>query len=43
MDSVCSVVPTCIDEDHPPLYEPISCGKVRVSFGLSDLQSQIAN
>ncbi|KAF2008763.1 Clavaminate synthase-like protein [Aaosphaeria arxii CBS 175.79] len=26
-DSVCSVVPTCVDEEHPPLYEPISCGK----------------
>lgn len=27
-EAVCEVVPTCIDEDHPPLYEPISCGKV---------------
>ena len=27
-DAVCSVVPTCIDEEHPPMYEPISCGKV---------------
>lgn len=27
-DAVCEVVPTCIDEEHPPLYEPISCGKV---------------
>ncbi|ETS83097.1 hypothetical protein PFICI_04973 [Pestalotiopsis fici W106-1] len=26
-EAVCEVVPTCIDEDHPPLYEPISCGK----------------
>ncbi|KAL4732003.1 hypothetical protein ACLX1H_001006 [Fusarium chlamydosporum] len=26
-DAVCEVLPTCIDEDHPPLYEPISCGK----------------
>jgi isopenicillin N synthase-like dioxygenase len=27
-DSVCKVVPSCVDEDHPALYEPISCGKV---------------
>lgn len=27
-DSVCKVVPSCIDEAHPALYEPISCGKV---------------
>ncbi|KAJ6180743.1 hypothetical protein N7519_011204 [Penicillium mononematosum] len=26
-DSVCKVVPSCIDEDHPALYGPISCGK----------------
>ncbi len=28
LDAVCSVVPTCVDDEHPPLYEPISCGKV---------------
>ncbi|KAK6082630.1 2OG-Fe(II)oxygenase superfamily protein [Seiridium cupressi] len=28
-EAVCEVVPTCVDEDHPALYEPISCGKVR--------------
>jgi isopenicillin N synthase-like dioxygenase len=28
-DAVCKVVPSCIDEMHPALYEPISCGKVR--------------
>ena len=27
-EAVCSVVPTCIDEDHPALYSPISCGQV---------------
>lgn len=27
-DSVCRVVPSCIDEEHPALFEPISCGKV---------------
>lgn len=27
-DSVCKVVPSCVDEDHPALYGPISCGKV---------------
>ncbi|KAJ5584452.1 uncharacterized protein N7459_004252 [Penicillium hispanicum] len=27
-DSICRVVPSCVDEDHPALYEPISCGKV---------------
>ncbi|KAJ5793600.1 hypothetical protein N7457_000199 [Penicillium paradoxum] len=26
-DSVCKVVPSCIDEAHPALYEPISSGK----------------
>ncbi|KAJ5916539.1 hypothetical protein N7504_000554 [Penicillium tannophilum] len=26
-DSVCRVVPTCVDEEHPALYEPVSCGK----------------
>ncbi|KAJ5188560.1 Oxoglutarate/iron-dependent dioxygenase [Penicillium cf. griseofulvum] len=26
-DSVCQVVPSCIDESHPALYGPISCGK----------------
>ncbi|KAJ5382716.1 Oxoglutarate/iron-dependent dioxygenase [Penicillium concentricum] len=26
-DSVCRVVPSCIDEAHPALYGPISCGK----------------
>lgn len=27
-ESVCTVVPSCVDEQHPALYEPISCGKV---------------
>jgi isopenicillin N synthase-like dioxygenase len=27
-EAVCSVVPTCIDEDHPALYPPISAGEV---------------
>lgn len=27
-ESVCKVVHTCVDEEHPALYEPISCGKV---------------
>ena len=27
-DAVCSVVPTCVDDEHPPRYKPISCGKV---------------
>ncbi|CAK7235860.1 hypothetical protein SCUCBS95973_009410 [Sporothrix curviconia] len=26
-DEILSVVPTCIDEDHPAKYEPISCGQ----------------
>ncbi|KAM0226681.1 hypothetical protein ACHAPO_012161 [Fusarium lateritium] len=30
-DAVCEVVPTCTDADHPPLYEPISCGQWRNS------------
>ena len=29
-EAVCSVVPTCIDEDHPALYPPISAGQVSV-------------
>ncbi|CAI6336790.1 unnamed protein product [Periconia digitata] len=28
-DHVCEVLPTCVDADHPPLYEPISCGEWR--------------
>ena len=28
-DSTCAVVPTCTDKDHPPKYEPISCGQWR--------------
>ena len=27
-DTVLSVVPTCIDEENPPRYKPISCGEV---------------
>lgn len=38
-DSVCKVVPSCIDEAHPALYEPISCGQVKtfivVSFSMA--------
>lgn len=30
-DAVCEVVPTCTDAEHPPLYEPISCGEWRNS------------
>ncbi|CAG7986459.1 unnamed protein product [Penicillium olsonii] len=26
-DSICKVVPSCVDEAHPALYEPISCGQ----------------
>lgn len=31
-DSVCEVVLTCIDEEHPALFEPISCGEVSAAF-----------
>ena len=27
-EAICSVVPTCVDEDHPALYPPISSGQV---------------
>jgi len=27
-EAICSVVPTCIDEEHPALYPPISAGQV---------------
>ncbi|EIT75475.1 isopenicillin N [Aspergillus oryzae 100-8] len=27
-EAVCKVVPSCVDDEHPPLYEPISCGEV---------------
>ncbi|KAE8386461.1 2OG-Fe(II) oxygenase superfamily protein [Aspergillus alliaceus] len=39
-EAVCQVVPSCVDDDHPPLYEPISCGewhKVRLA------RSQVQN
>ncbi|KAE8359687.1 hypothetical protein BDV27DRAFT_168379 [Aspergillus caelatus] len=26
-EAVCKVVPSCVDDEHPPLYEPISCGE----------------
>jgi isopenicillin N synthase-like dioxygenase len=29
-DSICKVVPSCVDETHPALFEPISCGQVRI-------------
>ncbi|KAH8649604.1 hypothetical protein BGZ60DRAFT_421938 [Tricladium varicosporioides] len=28
-DAECSVLPSCIDDEHPAKYEPISCGKWR--------------
>ncbi|KAH6670867.1 2OG-Fe(II) oxygenase superfamily protein [Plectosphaerella plurivora] len=28
-NETCSVLPSCVDEEHPPKYEPISCGEVR--------------
>ena len=34
-DSVCRVVESCVDEDHPALYEPISCGQVCQIYILS--------
>ncbi|KAE8154528.1 2OG-Fe(II) oxygenase superfamily protein [Aspergillus avenaceus] len=33
-EAICKVVPSCVDDNHPPLYEPISCGewhKVRLA------------
>lgn len=27
-DAICEVVPSCIDENHPALFKPISCGEV---------------
>jgi hypothetical protein len=27
-NETCSVLPSCIDENHPVQYEPISCGEV---------------
>ncbi|KAE8345669.1 hypothetical protein BDV24DRAFT_159529 [Aspergillus arachidicola] len=26
-EAICKVVPSCMDDEHPPLYEPISCGE----------------
>ncbi|PLB53879.1 2OG-Fe(II) oxygenase superfamily protein [Aspergillus steynii IBT 23096] len=26
-EAVCEVAPTCVDDEHPALFEPISCGK----------------
>lgn len=33
-DYECKVLETCVDEEHPPLYEPISCGKVSLLLSL---------
>jgi isopenicillin N synthase-like dioxygenase len=27
-EAICEVVPTCVDEEHPALYPPISAGQV---------------
>ena len=31
-DAVCAVVPTCVNDTHPPRYAPITCGKVSSSL-----------
>ena len=31
-NETCGVLPTCVDEDHPAKYEPISCGDVSVTY-----------
>jgi isopenicillin N synthase-like dioxygenase len=36
-ESALKVVPTCVDEEHPPLYEPISCGQVSFLDPLLDV------
>ncbi|GAB1198299.1 hypothetical protein APSETT444_007614 [Aspergillus pseudonomiae] len=34
-EAVCKVVPSCVDDEHPPLHEPISCGETRCKTSLS--------
>jgi len=38
-DHICEVVSTCVDAEHPALYEPISCGKVSHLFNAPYLNS----
>ncbi|KAJ5728281.1 hypothetical protein N7493_004611 [Penicillium malachiteum] len=41
-DSICRVVPSCIDEEHPALYEPITCGEWhRDRLALADSKGKI--
>jgi isopenicillin N synthase-like dioxygenase len=40
-EAVCEVVPTCVDEDHPALYEPISAGMVSLCFLLRSRQADM--
>ncbi|KAE8317192.1 hypothetical protein BDV41DRAFT_561769 [Aspergillus transmontanensis] len=32
-EAVCKVVPSCVDDEYPPLYEPISCGESVIFCG----------
>ncbi|KAM0420175.1 hypothetical protein ACHAPD_003744 [Fusarium lateritium] len=40
-DAVCEVVPTCTDAEHPPLYEPISCGQVNPNYYMYPTRLQL--
>lgn len=37
-NEVCGVVPTCVSEDRPALYEPMSCGDVSLPPILPNLE-----
>jgi isopenicillin N synthase-like dioxygenase len=37
------VLPTCVDEDHPAKYEPISCGEVSAAKVLILVGSHVSN
>jgi len=39
----CGVLPSCVDENHPPRYEPISCGDwCQLRFQQTDVGSKVA-
>ncbi|KAH8669074.1 2OG-Fe(II) oxygenase superfamily protein [Xylariales sp. PMI_506] len=39
-DAECAVLPSCVDEEHPAKYEPITCGKWReLRFGITNTEA----
>lgn len=42
-NETCGVLPSCVDDDHPAKYEPISCGDwTQLRFEQTDVQQKVA-